>query len=97
MEDTKVILSMGNLMELGSVAYNILSNYGVTFEELINALQIYAEWQENVGLADLNETLWMDDGTPMTPSLTRYLYHQMYGLSDVYDDSADEEDGNYDE
>ena len=37
------------------------------------------------------ETLWMDDGTPMTPALTRYLYHQMYGLSDIYEN--DEEDG----
>ena len=35
----------------------------------------------------------MEDGTPMTPALTRYLYHQMYGLSDLYDYDSDEEDG----
>lgn len=31
----------------------------------------------------------MEDGTPMTPALTRYLYHQMYGLSDLYEDEED--------
>lgn len=76
---------------------DIISTYSITWDELLEAMQVYAEWQENVGLADLNETLWMDDGTPMTPSLTRYLYHQMYGLSDAYDcDDSDEED-EYDE
>lgn len=76
---------------------DIISTYSITWDELVEAMKVYAEWQENVGLADLSETLWMDDGTPMTPDLTRYLYHQMYGLSDVYGDSDDEEDGNYDE
>lgn len=34
----------------------------------------------------------MEDGTPMTPALTRYLYHQMYGLSDLYEDEGDGDD-----
>lgn len=70
---------------------HILRNYPISPDELLNAMQIYAEWQENVGLADLEDTLWMDDGTPMTPDLTRYLYHQMYGLSDIYGDEEDED------
>lgn len=71
---------------------DILRNYPVSPDELLSAMQTYAEWQENVGLADLSETLWMDDGTPMTPDLTRYLYHQMYGLSDIYDSEEGEDD-----
>lgn len=31
----------------------------------------------------------MKDGTPMVPSLTRYLYYQMYGLNDIYSDEED--------
>lgn len=94
-EDTQYV--MNEFLTLGQAAYDIIKSYPITVEELINAMQVYAEWQENVCDASLEDTLWMDDGTPMTPSLTRYLYHQMYGLSDVYSDSDDEEDGNYDE
>lgn len=75
---------------------DILRNYTVTPEELLNAMHVYAEWQENVGLASLEDTLWMEDSTPMTPDLTRYLYHQLYGMGDVgY--CADSEDDEYDE
>lgn len=90
-DDSKYPVTLGKIIEFMCKAYEIANNYPVTVEELIYAMQVYAEWQENVCDADLEETLWMDDGTPMTPALTRYLYHQMYGLSDIYEN--DEEDG----
>ena len=40
----------------------------------------------------LEDTLWMEDDTPMSPSLTRYLYHKLYCLDeDIYDDEEDQD------
>ena len=89
-EDTQ--LTMNDFITLGSEVYEIVNNYPITVEDLISVMQVYAEWQENVYGASLEDTLWMEDGTPMVPSLTRYLYHQMYGLSDLYDSDEEDED-----
>ena len=91
MEDNKSTITMGSILELMSKAYEIANNYPVTIEELIYAMQVYAEQKENVCDASLEDTLWMEDGTPMTPALTRHLYYQLYNLEDIYNE--DEEDG----
>lgn len=91
-DDTKFPITTKDILELMSKAYEIANNYPVTVKELVYAMQVYAEWQENVCEASLEETLWMEDGTPMTPELTRHLYYNLYGLDDIYNNS-DEEDG----
>lgn len=69
----------------------IIDIYGLTLSELLHVASIYAEWQDLTGIDNLEETLYMEDNTPMTPSLTQHLYHQMYNLFDIYD-YDDEED-----
>lgn len=91
-DDSKYPVTFGEIMEFMGKAYEIANNYPVTVEELICAMQVYAEWQENVCDASLEETLWMEDGTPMTPALTRYLYHHMYGLDDMYENNEEDDD-----
>ena len=68
-------------------------DYSVTVEDIIDAIQVYADWQEVIGDASLYDTLWMEDCTPMSPSLTRYLYHKLYGLEE-YDNDSEEDYGN---
>lgn len=84
--------SKQDIYNIGFAIVDALRDYDVTYENIIDAIQIYAEWQELIGDASLYDTLWMEDGTPMAPSLTRYLYHKLYCLGDdVYDNN--EEDG----
>lgn len=83
--------SKQDIYNIGSSVIDVVRDYDVTFENIIDAIQVYAEWQELIGNASLYDTLWMDDGTPMSPSLTRYLYHTLYCLSDDYYEN--EEDG----
>ena len=54
------------------------------------AIIVSADWQEVIGDASLYDTLWMEDYTPMSPSLTRYLYHKLYGLEE-YDNDGEED------
>lgn len=84
--------SKQDIYNIGFAIVDAVRDYAVTYEDIIDAIQVYAEWQELIGGASLYDTLWMEDGTPMAPSLTRYLYHKLYCLSDdIYDDN--EEDG----
>lgn len=69
---------------------NIIDTYNLTLTELSRVIAVYAEWRDLTIDVDLEDTLYMEDGTPLTPALTQYLYHQMYGLLDMYD--YDEED-----
>ena len=69
---------------------SIIDAYNLTLTELSQVIALYAEWRDLTIDANLEDTLYMEDGTPLTPALTRYLYHQMYGLLDMYD--YDEED-----
>lgn len=82
-----------DIYNIGLTIVNTTCDYDVTVEDILNAVQVYAEWQELIGDASLYDTLWMEDGTPMSPSLTRYLYHKLYGLDDYSYDSDIEEDG----
>lgn len=91
-DESKFPITMNDILELMSKAYEIANNYSVSVVELIHAMEVYAEWQDLVGEASLEDTLCMEDGTPMTPELTRYLYHQMYGLSDVYENDEENDD-----
>lgn len=92
MKDDKPNFTPNDLLKIGGVVLDILKNYSITVNELINSMQVYAEWKDVAFDATLEETLQMEDGTPMTPALTRYLYHQMYGLSDLYEDEEDGDD-----
>lgn len=84
--------SKQDIYNIGFAVVDAVRDYDVTYENIIDAIQVYAEWQELIGDASLYDTLWMEDGTPMVPSLTRYLYHKLYCLGDdIYDDN--EEDG----
>ncbi len=69
---------------------NIIDTYNLTLTELSQVIAVYAEWRDLTIDVDLEDTLYMEDGTPLTPALTQYLYRQMYGLLDMYD--YDEED-----
>ena len=80
--------SKQDIYNIGFAVIDAVRDYDVTFEDIIDAIQVYAEWQELIGNASLEDTLWMDDGTPMSPSLTRYLYHKLYCF--------DEDEFNYD-
>ena len=82
--------SKQDIYNIGFAVVDAVRDYVVTYEDIIDAIQVYAEWQELIGEASLYDTLWMDDGTPMSPSLTRYLYHKLYGLSDYNCDSDEE-------
>lgn len=84
--------SKQDIYNIGFAVVDAVRDYRVTYEDIMNAIQVYAEWQELIGGASLYDTLWMEDGTPMSPSLTRYLYHQMYGLSDVYENDEENDD-----
>jgi len=84
--------SKQDIYNIGLAVVDAARDYTVTYEEIVEAIQLYAEWQELIGDASLEETLWMDDGTPMSPSLTRYLYHELYGLNDIYNDDEEEQD-----
>lgn len=84
--------SKQDIYSIGFAVIDAVRDYAVTYEDIINAIQVYAEWQELIGGASLEDTLWMDDGTPMSPSLTRYLYHKLYCLDeDIYDDEEDQD------
>lgn len=85
--------SKQDIYNIGFAVIDAVRDYAVTCEDIIDAIQVYAEWQELIGEASLYDTLWMDDGTPMSPSLTRYLYHKLYCLDeDIYDDEEDQDD-----
>lgn len=84
--------SKQDIYDIGFAVINAVRDYNVSYENIIDAIQVYAEWQELIGDDSLYDTLWMEDGTPMTPSFTRYLYHQMYGLSDVYENDEENDD-----
>lgn len=85
--------SKQDIYNIGFAVIDAMRDYAVTYEDIIDAIQVYAEWQELIGEASLYDTLWMDDGTPMSPSLTRYLYHKLYCLDeDIYDDEEDQDD-----
>ena len=85
--------SKQDIYNIGFAVIDAVRDYAVTYEDIIDAIQVYAEWQELIGGASLYDTLWMDDGTPMSPSLTRYLYHKLYCLDeDIYDDEEDQDD-----
>lgn len=82
--------SKQDIYNIGFAVVDAVRDYAVTYEDIIDAIQVYAEWQELIGDASLYDTLWMDDGTPMSPSLTRYLYHKLYSLDeDIYEDEED--------
>ena len=84
--------SKQDIYNIGLAVVDTVRDYDVTYENIIDAIQVYAEGQELIGDASLYDTLWMEDGTPMAPSLTRYLYHKLYCPGDdIYDDN--EEDG----
>ena len=60
---------------------------------VVDAVRDYSVTVEVIGDASLYDTLWMEDCTPMSPSLTRYLYHKLYGLEE-YDNDSEEDYGN---
>lgn len=82
--------SKQDIFNIGFAVVDAVRDYSITVEDIINAIQVYAEWQEIIGDASLYDTLWMEDCTPMSPSLTRYLYYKLYGLEES--DYNDEED-----
>lgn len=84
--------SKQDIYNIGFSVVDAVRDYDVTFENIIDAIQVYAEWQELIGNASLYDTLWMDDGTPMSPSLTRYLYHKLYGLEEYENNEEDYDD-----
>ena len=88
---TEETFSKQDIYNIGFAVVDAVRDYDVTFEDIIDAIQVYSEWQELIGDASLYDTLWMEDGTPLSPSLTRYLYHTLYCLDDNY--YEDEEDG----
>ena len=85
--------SKQDIYNIGFAVVDAMRDYAVTYEDIIDAIQVYAEWQELIGEASLYDTLWMDDGTPMSPSLTRYLYHKLYCLDDdIYNNDGEDGD-----
>lgn len=85
--------SKQDIYNIGFAVVDTVRDYAVTCEDIIDAIQVYAEWQELIGDASLEDTLWMEDDTPMSPSLTRYLYHKLYCLDeDIYDDEEVQDD-----
>ena len=82
--------SKQDIFNIGFAVADAVRDYSITVEDIINAIQVYAEWQEIIGDASLYDTLWMEDDTPMSPSLTRYLYHKLYGLEE-YDNNKEED------
>lgn len=84
--------SKQDIYNIGFAVVDAVRDYAVAYENIIDAIQIYAEWQELIGDASLHDTLWMDDGTPMSPSLTRYLYHKLYGLEEYNNDGEEDYD-----
>lgn len=84
--------SKQDIYNIGFAVVDAVRNYDVTYEDILDAIQVYAEQQELIGNASLYDTLWMDDGTPMSPSLTRYLYHKLYGLEE-YNNNGEEDYG----
>ena len=85
-------LSKQDIYNIGFAVADAVRDYDVTYEDILDAIQVYAEQQELIGNASLYDTLWMEDGTPMSPSLTRYLYHKLYGLEE-YDNDSEEDYG----
>lgn len=85
--------SKQDIFNIGFAVVDAVRDYSITVEDIIDAIQVYAEWQEIIGDASLYDTLWMEDCTPMSPSLTRYLYHKLYGLEESdYNDEEDYDD-----
>ena len=82
--------SKQDIYNIGFAVADAVRDYDVTYEGILDAIQVYAEQQELIGNASLYDTLWMEDGTTMSPSLTRYLFHEMYCPDDY---GYDEEDG----
>ena len=81
--------SKQDIYNIGFAVINAVRDYNVSYENIIDAIQVYAEWQEVIGDDSLYDTLWMEDGTPMTPSFTRYLYHKLYGLEEYENNEED--------
>ena len=81
--------SKQDIYNIGFAVINAVRDYNVSYENIIDAIQVYAEWQELIGDDSLYDTLWMEDGTPMTPSFTRYLYHKLYGLEEYENNEED--------
>ena len=81
--------SKQDIYNIGFAVLNAVRDYNVSYENIMNAIQVYAEWQELIGDASLYDTLWMEDDTPMSPSLTRYLYHKLYGLEEYENNEED--------
>lgn len=81
--------SKQDIYDIGFAVINAVRDYNVSYENIIDAIQVYAEWQELIGDDSLYDTLWMEDGTPMTPSFTRYLYHKLYGLEEYENNEED--------
>lgn len=84
--------SKQDIYNIGFTIVDAVRDYAVTYKDIIDAIQVYAEWQEMIGGASLYDTLWMEDGTPMAPSLTRYLYHKLYGLEEYENNEEDYDD-----
>ena len=82
--------SKQDIYNIGFAVVDAVRDYDVTYEGILDAIQVYAEQQELIGNASLYDTLWMEDGTPMSPSLTRYLYHKLYGLEEYNNDGEED-------
>ena len=81
--------SKQDIYNIGFAVINAVRDYNVTYENIMDAIQVYAEWQELIGDASLYDTLWMEDDTQMSPSLPRYLYHKLYGLEEYENNEED--------
>lgn len=57
MKDDKPNFTPYDLLKIGGVVLDILKNYSVTVNELINSMQVYAEWKDLAFDATLEETL----------------------------------------
>lgn len=58
MKDDKPNFTMNDFFRLGDAVVDILKQYpATTVDELINSMQVYAEWQENALNESLEETL----------------------------------------
>lgn len=46
MKEDTLDLTTSEFIDLGKAVYDIIKNYPITVEDLINAMQVYAEQQE---------------------------------------------------
>lgn len=49
--------SKQDIYNIGFAVVDAVRDYAVTYEDLIDAIQVYAEWQELIGGASLYDTL----------------------------------------